>query len=217
MTKKYGQKPEILGEFEVPIEEMMFYMYLPIKLKNGVIKVPERLKFLMGIITEVTADFQCTYGDAIRDKYIYLTVKNIFVTPDNPGNRPGWHCDGFGTEDINYIWTNKYPTIFNIDEMELSQDCNTSMQQMVENCDPKNNISYPENTLMRLNEFNIHKSPKIEEPGIRAFVKISFSDDKYNLKGNSKNYLLDYNWKMYDRDEVRNHPSNKESDYVKEV
>lgn len=41
---------------------------------------------------------------------------------------------------------------------------------------------------------------------MRAFLKVSFSKDKYDLLGNSHNYLMDYNWEMKARKEDRNIP-----------
>ena len=44
------------------------------------------------------------------------------------------------------------------------------------------------------------------KPCFRTFFKLSFSKDKYDLKGNSHNYLFDYNWEMRERKENRNIP-----------
>ena len=41
----------------------------------------------------------------------------------------------------------------------------------------------------------------------RTFIKVSFSDQKYNLKGNTHNYLFDYEWDMIDRSVSRNDPT----------
>lgn len=37
---------------------------------------------------------------------------------------------------------------------------------------------------------------------MRNFLKVSFSKDKYDLKGNSKNYLLSYDWYFRDRKKI---------------
>jgi hypothetical protein len=41
---------------------------------------------------------------------------------------------------------------------------------------------------------------------MRAFLKVSISKDKYDLIGNSHNYLLDYDWQMKERKQERNIP-----------
>jgi hypothetical protein len=52
-------------------------------------------------------------------------------------------------------------------------------------------------------------SPRTRPPpgGMRSFLKISLSHQKYNLVGNSHNYLFDYNWDLHDRDTLRNDPA----------
>jgi len=41
---------------------------------------------------------------------------------------------------------------------------------------------------------------------MRAFVKVSFSKDKYDLIGNAVNYEIDYNWNFKPRENTRNVP-----------
>lgn len=209
---KYGTEPEIIGTFDIDCEEMMFYMYLPIKMKDSLwIHIPPQLKVFQPLI-EAVLEHEMKH---IEQKYLYITAKHIYATPDNVGNRAGYHSDGFQTDDINYIWTNKYPTVFCIQDFDLSDDCALSMQQMEEQAKVENEITYPVNTLIKLDQGVIHRTPTIQEGGMRTFVKLSVSSEKYNLIGNSHNYLMDYKWKMYERTEVRNHPTLKESDYVK--
>lgn len=209
---KYGKKPDVIGTFEIECKEMMFHMYLPIKMIDGLwIKIPDSLSVFKPLIEAVLENEM----KHIESRYIYITAKHIYATPDNVGNRAGYHSDGFGTDDINYIWTNKYPTVFCIQDFNISDDCALSMQQMEEQAKTENEITYPENTLLKLDQGVIHRTPTITEGGMRTFVKISVSKDKYNLIGNAKNHLFDYNWEMYDRSEVRNHPSTKENDFIK--
>lgn len=209
---KYGAKPLIIGTFDIQCKEMMFSMYLPIKMNDSLwIKYPENMRVFKPLIDAVL-EHEMKH---IESKYIYLTAKHIYATPDNVGNRAGYHSDGFGTDDINYIWTNKYPTVFCVQDFDLSSDCALSMQQMEEQAKPENEITYPVNTLLKLDQGVIHRTPTITEGGMRTFVKISVSSEKYNLIGNAINPLFDYDWDMYDRSEVRNHPTLKENDYVK--
>ncbi|MBZ5864318.1 hypothetical protein LAG72_24625, partial [Escherichia coli] len=55
-------------------------------------------------------------GSRWQDSFVYLSVKILHVTPDAPGNRPGWHSDGFLTNDLNYIWADRNPTEFFIND-----------------------------------------------------------------------------------------------------
>jgi len=209
---EYGTKPEVIGTFEIECKEMMFCMYLPIKMIDSLwIRIPEPMSPFQPLI-EAMLEHEMKH---IESKYIYITAKHIYATPDNVGNRAGYHSDGFGTDDINYIWTNKYPTVFCVQDFDISQDCAISMQQMKEQVKVENEIIYPENTLLKLDQGVIHRTPTITEGGMRTFVKISVSREKYNLVGNAHNHLFDYKWDMYERTEVRNHPTSKEKDFIK--
>lgn len=117
------------------------------------------------------------------------------------------HADGFGTRDINYIWHDGGATLFAEHEFgEISPDHVVSMSQF--NIRARVTRSYPDRTLLRLDPFVVHRAPDIMAPGgERAFVKISLSADRYNLRGNSHNYAFDYSWRMWSRDEIRNDPA----------
>lgn len=205
-VNKYGQEPKVVGEFYVQANEMCFVQYLPIGMATdegiGVeIRVPKNLEWVWPLISQTVADCnECV------NNYIYLTVKHLYVTPSNMGNRPGWHSDGFGTDDINYIWCDKYPTEFCVQDFNITEDCETSLKEMEEQSRVLNLKTYGENILLRLDKYNIHRTPTLGE-GYRTFVKISISKNRYNLKGNAHNYLFDYDWDMVVRSDIRNHPS----------
>lgn len=205
---EYGKRPVELGLFEIECREMMFYQYLPIKMAGDVNPIYEdRLKIFDKLVGAVCCDYIGEFGlDSYVDSYIYLTAKYLYVSPNNLINRPGWHSDGFLTDDKNYIWCDKFPTTFNSSNFNLTLDHVISMKEMEEQALIENNLVYKENQLLRLDQFNIHKVSEINDCGMRAFVKLSFSKDKYDLVGNSHNYELDYNWEMRERKIERNIP-----------
>lgn len=204
----YGQLPKQLGIYLVDCKEMMFYQYLPIKfVEQTTPNAEERLKCFNEIIGVACCDFIGTYGlDRYVSSYVYLTAKHMFQQKHCSYNRPGYHSDGFMTEDINYIWSNRYGTVFNTSEFILTMDDSGSLLEMEQQAMSENEIVYPDNTLLRLNQYNIHKVADIDVPGMRTFIKLSFSKDKYDLIGNSHNYLFDYNWDMKERKDQRNIP-----------
>lgn len=166
-----------------------------------------RLDCFKPIIGAACCDFIADFGlNAYGDSYLYITAKNLYQAAGKPFNRPGWHSDGFMTSDINYIWCDRCPTVFNSSKFELTQDDKISIAEMHDQALLINNFQYPGNTLLRLNQFNIHKCADITEEGMRAFVKLSFSGDRYDLIGNSHNYLIDYDWEMNPRSTDRNIP-----------
>lgn len=205
----YGGKPKKLGHFDIKCDEMLFYQYLPIKLIGGVEPIfEERLKPFSPLIGNCCGDFIGDFGlDRYVDSYVYLTVKKMYQNNQLAYNRKGYHSDGFMTDDINYIWCDLNPTVFNLGEFNLTLDDHISMEEMEEQAKSVNEFTYDINTLLRLDQSIIHKvSDKNVEQGMRTFFKISFSKDKYDLKGNAKNYLLDYDWKMRNRKIKRNIP-----------
>lgn len=200
---KYGTPPDVIGPIETGCKEMMFYQYLPVKMglnndRNYYdVRVPERLQWCLPIIAGC---------DWLYDDYVYLTAKCLYVTPENMGNRGGWHSDGFQTDDINYIWYDSFPTEFAIQDFDIPDDCEKSLIEMNRQVDYLSTKTYPTKTLIKLTQGNIHRVAVQEEEGFRQFIKISVSKNRYNLEGNSHNYLFDYDWPMEPRFTERNHP-----------
>lgn len=205
---RYGELPKELGIFEVDAKEMMFYQYLPIKMPNETQPIYEqRLKCFDALVGAICCDYIGEFGlDNYVNSYVYLTAKHLYQMPNCSFNRTGWHSDGFLTDDINYIWCDKYPTIFNKTDFDLPLDDLLSMEEMEKQAMPFHDVMYKENQLLRLNQFNIHKVSPITKGGMRTFLKVSISKDKYDLIGNSHNYLLNYDWEMKPRKESRNIP-----------
>jgi hypothetical protein len=208
----YNKRPKLIGEFPIDVQEMFSYTYLPIKLRGvSIVTVERRLHVFDSLVGRACCDFIGEFGlDRYIDSYVYLTAKNQYQRLDNGFNRPGWHSDGFMTDDISYIWSNKQPTIFNDSNFVLTQDDQLSMEEMDAQSKLSNCFTLPNFSLIRMDQFSIHRVGVIEK-GVRAFVKICFSRDKYNLIGNSINYDLDYNWAMKERNETRNIPQSETS------
>jgi len=208
MKNKYGEPPVVMGQFKIKCQEMMLYQYLPIKMpKKSIISMERRLDCFRPMISAVIDNFVETFSeDLARSSYIYLTAKHQYQDKTRCFNRPGYHSDGFMTDDINYIWSDINPTVFNKSKFILSLDDQKSLTEMQAQALPENDFSYPENTLLRLNQYNIHRVADVEIPGMRTFIKISFSKDKYDLIGNSHNYQINYKWAMKPRKSERNIP-----------
>jgi len=213
--RQYGAFPQVIRKFGdnvIKMDEMCFYQYLPIKLDdNYTCCIEDRLNPIVPLIETAINDFIDKYGfNEYNKSYIYLTVKNLFVLKDRPFNRPGYHSDGFLTNDINYIYSDKYPTIFNTSNFNLTLDDSLSMKEMEEQASDDNCVTYGNNSLIRLDQYVIHKVGNVTDNGsVRLFVKISFSRDKYDLIGNSHNHLLNYKWEMKQRKSERNIPQSQ--------
>lgn len=201
-TPRYGQKPAFLGYITAQCPEMMYYHDMPIKLINdGRVVIEPRLECARQIINRCIEDFVKTYGpEEYNKRYIYLSVKNLYQEPGKSFNRPGYHCDGFMTKDINYVWSDVNPTVLNDGGFKLDMDKDVSLSQMTAQARPENDFDYGNNSLVRLDQYNVHKVAERGIKGLRFFIKVTFSTEKYDLEGNSHNYLLDYNWEMRSRD-----------------
>lgn len=205
---RYGDLPLVLGEFELNPKEMMFYQYLPIKMLGDDVLIYEpRLSCFNELINKIICEFISEFGYCeYLNSYVYLTAKSLYQAPNSSFNRMGWHSDGFMTDDINYVWCDKFPTVFNNSSFNLTLDDVLSMKEMDEQAIESNDFVFGENKLLRLNQFNIHRVAPVSGGGIRTFLKLSISKDRYDLIGNSHNYLIDYNWEMKPRKEERNVP-----------
>lgn len=210
-----GTKPETISRLEVSNKEFMLWQYVPIKLAGDSYEViPPNLKWAEPIIERAIQDYEQTQRGTF-DHYIYVTAKSMWVNADSPGNRPGWHIDGFMTEDTNYIWSDCNPTEFwwdpdNIDNILIYEDHQKSMFQMEVLADsyPQWITQFEEKTLLRLDSGCIHRVAPDAPAGFRNFVKVSFSRERYLAEGNSINHKLDYDWtkSLVPRTEERNCP-----------
>lgn len=205
---RYGDLPKHLGCHDVNCQEMMFYQYLPIKLAGThELKREDRLSCFDKLLGTINCDFIGTFGlNRWLDSYVYLTAKRMWQEPNVSFNRTGFHTDGFGTPDINYIWSDCKPTIFNCSKFNLSEDEWLSMFEMGQQADKRYDVGFADKMLLRLNQYNVHKVGSYDYGSMRTFVKVSISKDKYDLVGNSHNYLLDYEWPMRPRQQERNIP-----------
>jgi hypothetical protein len=204
---KYGDLPKSLGIINIECQEMMHYQYLPIKnINSSMVRYESRIDIFDALIESAIEEFKEEFGNkAFREHFIYITAKHRYQDASNAINRAGWHSDGFLTNDINYIWSDMNPTIFNISEFNLTLDDKTSMKEMEEQALEINDWVYPDFSLVRLNQYNIHKVNDNPIAGFRTFVKISFSKDKYDLVGNSRNHI-NSNWVFKQRKSDRNIP-----------
>lgn len=243
----YGEAPVSIAPFNPNWDEYMHFMYLPVRIPEsdpdyrGVFgphiygdgrrthvydetldrSLPPNLGFLRETILRLMND-AATTAEHLSDPYVYVTARRGYATPGNPLNRPGWHCDDFGGDDLNYIWTDAFPTRFLLadEPIDIPADDTKSMDVMeayaygAENphdfaWDRPDGLRIedgPAAEILRLSPYVIHSTPEITEAGPRSFFKISVSDHRYDLIGNAHNYLLDYNWPMYDRQALRNQP-----------
>jgi hypothetical protein len=203
MMMQYGNAPEFCGNVDLDLKEFMYFLYLPVFMDNSGIKLPPNVECCRPII-----ELAMERSLPRQYNYVYLSARKGWATPDNPLNRPGWHCDGFGTDDLNFVWWKGQGTRFAIQRFtNISTDHEKSQIQFEGQVNPRKVTSYPSGGLYRITPTVVHATPLIRPPGeLRQYVKISMSDHKYNLENNSHNYLFDYDWPLTKREVVRNDP-----------
>ncbi len=216
---QYGKLPVKIGQFsEVNLNEVMYYLYLPVLMDDGLslnrsIRLPENIKQLRPLVDKALSYAASRLNKAHPYKYAYISARKGWATPDSPLNRPGWHCDGFGTNDLNFVWWVGAPTRFSDSPFRnISRDHIESLKQFEKYA--QRWVTYPERGLYALDPYVVHATPQIKAPGeMRQYVKISLSNHRYNLYGNSHNHLFSYEWPMVDRSVVRNDTHKSQRDY----
>lgn len=200
--------PIKISEIKLDLKEYMTVQYLPVKMAGSdLIKLPPNLECLREMIMQTEFEL---------DEIVYVTAKYRYVSPTVSMNRGGWHIDAFGEEgDKNYLWCDSYPTRYVLGEIPEIKDHRESMAFFEGFAMGRRHYFCQPNTLYRLDQSCLHATQDIPEAGYRQFVKISVSKKQYNLKGNAHNYLFDYDWKLYDREKLRNDPINGNSDSFK--
>lgn len=200
----YGLPPVDLGMINLSPKEMLFWLYCPIKPPLGKVVIPPNLMQFRPLVDVVWRDDDCEWDES----YVYITAKTLWVTHENPGNRRGWHSDGFMTDDQNYIWSDTKGTLFwePSAPTQFVQDHVKSLDEMETAAERGPFKVYPDKHILRLDQSVIHRVADFEAPGMRTFVKISVSRNEYRLAGNSINHGLDLNWSYAERETVRNTP-----------
>lgn len=198
--------PINIGEFVTPCCELMYVLYMPVRMAGQKkITIPKSLAEYAPLV-DMALDFE---GFAADGKYVYLTVKSLWVEPSSMGGRMGWHIDGFGTNDINYLWVDSHPTEFCNQGFDLSNDHEISIRQMSAQAKKENIVKYPALDVIRVDSSHVHRVPEIESSGYRTFARVSISEKKYDMIGNAHNYDLDYSWVMHPRGVSRNDTSSQ--------
>lgn len=216
----YSKIPIPLGELQVNLTEMMHYLYLPVKMAGmnepGCVRLPENVK-QVGPLLDIALRYCANELKRDYEKdYYYLSARKGFATQDNPLNRPGWHCDGYGTEDANFVYWLGHGTRFTLQEFkDISFDHVKSLKQYADQVEWEEAYTPPARTLYYISPLCVHTTPAIPKQGaMRQYIKISVSTEKYNLEDNSHNYLFDYKWEMHSRSTIRNDPNRAQRDYV---
>lgn len=205
-------KPKDCGPVTVSSEEMCFIQDMPVKLIGhdvDCIQIPQRCAWAAQIVTAAVTEEQGR-GQRLKDWYIYLTMKVLYVTPYNKGTREGWHCDGYGSDDVHYLWSDALPTEFFVGQIQAPFDRSQALGCFGDSLRGVTDTWMPNRShLVRSDSGCIHRVSVEPYSGIRSFVRVGFSRSRFNLFGNAHNELLDYQWDMVPRTASRNDPAHR--------
>lgn len=217
--KLVSSLPRDCGHYQFDLKEVMYYLYLPVRMDGGDLRLPENISILRTPIWDLINRVANEDIDEKVYRYIYVSARKGWATPDNPLNRPGWHADGFGTNDLNFVWWDGPGTRFAVQEFTgIVSDHNRALAQFDAQVREENVVSnLPAHHFYRLDPTIVHDTPRIVEGCMRTYIKISMSDHRYNLENNSHNYLFNYHWKLHPRNVVRNDPHSAQTDYYTDI
>lgn len=226
--RTYGAAPEMIGDFQhVDLDEVMYYLYLPVMMPGRICRgprLPPNIEQLRSMVISAVMWARAA-GRDVRKDYVYVSARKGWATRDSPLNRPGWHADGFGTDDLNFVWWRGPGTRFALGDFGEVPASHTESLRHFEYLleEPRNwkvlrqghkiVDDLPEAHLYALTPYVVHATPIIVTPCWRQYVKISLSRHQYNLENNSHNYFFDYDWPLSSREEVRNDTFKVQRDY----
>ncbi len=193
--------------------EVAYCLYLPLSTPgNGLAPLDSRsdLRFVAPMLRCI----QALEAKRVQEEYVYLTVKRMIVGPTVTPNRPGWHADGFGSDDLNFIWYDSIPTLLSIRQFNVSDDHLVSLEQFDQQAEslPDAVCSIAPRHIIRLTPRIVHRVQLADAEQMRTFVKVTVSKHQFNLEGNSTNPLIPA-WPMYPRAMVRNDPARAQQDF----
>lgn len=213
-----------------PSNDPIRVLDMPIHMPSQGWKIPDFLTPLEPLILSMR-NMEAEY-DGFENHFVYITVDQKMVYPGKTGRRPGAHSDAYiesnrqqvdviaenvdvitqekDTISHTYVWADCIPTEFFRSRFPLIDgSCNGSLKTFNEIADNASVRTYPNNMLLMLTPYVVHRSAVYEgpDPIFRTFVKMSVSKKRYARKGNTLNPAFDYDWLMAARSpNERNHP-----------
>lgn len=194
----------------------IFIQDMLIKKDNDLI-IPNELNDYNDIIITIIKNYQHK-----QYKYIYLNIDERHVLPNTNQRRYGWHSDSYRPDyshekkiiaDTIFIAYNSLPTMFTTTTFNIDKIYNNDelVLEYFNNKVKDNSIILPPcNNILQITPYCIHNAGYNNTNQIvyRKFLKVVFSNEKYNLKGNTINPFFCYNdWSWRDRNMlIRNSP-----------
>lgn len=205
--------PEPIAEIQEKdcfVKEIRNVLDMPIKIPGSDVRIPEDLQTASMLeIINTCLNFEKEINPNIEDYYVYVTVHHSFVEKETTQRRAGAHIDGMQGERYpekmpvchSYIVSNEVPTRFFYHPFPRNL-CEKTQNWFYEFDKKKNEnmsvLSKPfEINLMTA--YSVHESTQATTDAVRTFVRLEFSQKKFDRTGNTVNPLFDLNWDYQDR------------------
>ena len=188
--------------------------------------MPARITEPFDWIIMAAMENELKYGNpSSRDMYVYITIDQKRVKAGTTGRRAGAHSDGYVETDNEqvdiiaenadiiakqagpithtYVWYDCLPTEFFKVPFPLGDRSDKgslrTFDDIADSCSSDQIVTYPEQSLLFLTPYVVHRCAVADKTCYRTFVKISVSDKLFRRKGNTHNPLFDYAWDMSKR------------------
>jgi len=209
-----GNDPWQLGDLHTPAgwDEFCFVQDMPIALAGDIaVHIPPEYAFAYDFVMMVGKFLHTKYGDLWSEhRNFYLSLKHTMVPKGQPQTRPGWHTDGYGTDDLAFLWCDAVPTLFLKQAMRVSENDERALSRMNEFADVTKSEHGLPGRVYGMDDTVIHAPSSSYHLQPRRFMKLSVSRYAYDLKGNARNRLLPTEWQpTRERGVNRNQPENR--------
>lgn len=197
-------------ELDTSNMEFSNIVYMCIKqANNSEYKIPDNYSYIVNqIIGSIHHKSDYLYENDWKYN-CYLTIKRRYVSPGSNDNRPGWHIDGFKSDQYNFIWFDSIPTEVCAGRFDLSNDHEDSLEEMLIQSGGNDKFVHTlsENNLYEMDQSCVHRTSinKMNKAILRTFIKITYSKEMFNCIGNAWNYKLPHIRYNKVRNETRNH------------
>ena len=154
--------------------------------------IPENLEFLVNQVLSTIYEASDHIYKNDWDYNCYLSIKHEYVNPGSLGNRPGWHIDGFKSDQHNFIWFDALPTKIALGTFDLTNDHDISLVEMEEQAKTKTKLVLESKHLYEMSHELVHSPCRndTDEPILRTFIKVTFTKETFNCMNNAWNYRL---------------------------
>ena len=228
--------PEIIGQVSPKFSAFrennrIRVLDMPIYMPGQGWKIPSEIADQFGELISLVEKSENRFEGGLQEHYVYITIDQKIVQKGSTGRRAGAHSDAYveskgaqiditpenietlsnqpsETVGHTYVISDVLPTEFFSVPFPLTKgSCGEALRTFEEIAASAVPVTYPTNTLLRMDPFVVHRCAISPITTPRTFVKISVSKKRYARIGNTINPSFQYDWEMTARSpHTRNHP-----------